>query len=357
MKPDATHFFLGANTPNGFYSLYDQLMPKDSDDSILILKGSPGCGKSSLMRYVADTLSEPTEYIHCSGDPDSLDAVRFPHLNAIIVDGTAPHVIEPRYPGVLDMYLNLGACCQTELLQDKKAEIRSLTDQCSAQYQRAYRILSAADQMMDPLPSAALSPAASARMKKRIGIIAAREFKKRSPDTPAGRLSKRLLGGITCQGMICRFDTVDALCSRVYACIDPYSLAHPWLRFLQERALACGYDVISCPAPLAPDRIAHLLIPDLSLAFVTSTEAAPYEGTPVRKLRFDHLPEPDWLKQNRARLRFEKKMARTLTLDAIAAFAEAKQIHDELEALYHPSISFEQVYQTGDQVIQFLRQK
>ena len=31
------------------------------------------------------------EYIRCSGDPDSLDAVVFPALNTAIVDGTAPH--------------------------------------------------------------------------------------------------------------------------------------------------------------------------------------------------------------------------------------------------------------------------
>ena len=30
-------------------------------------------------------------YIHCSGDPDSLDGVIFPAIGTAIVDGTAPH--------------------------------------------------------------------------------------------------------------------------------------------------------------------------------------------------------------------------------------------------------------------------
>lgn len=357
MKPASAHFFLGANTPNGFYSLYDQLMTKDSENAIIILKGGPGCGKSSLMRHVANALKEPAEYIHCSGDPDSLDAVLFPRLHTVIVDGTAPHVIEPRYPGVLDSYINLGVCYQTDALSALKTEICTLTDRCSAQYQRAYRILSAAQQMVDPLPLAALAPPAVSKMKKRIRIIAAREFKKK-PDTAApGVLTKRLLGGLTYQGILCRFDTVDTLCNRVYACIDPYGLAHASLRFLQEAALAAGYHVISCPAPLEPERIEHLLIPELSLAFVTSTDALPYEGHPVRKLRFDHLLEPDWLKNNRARLRFNKKMSRMLTADTISALAEAKQIHDELEGLYNPTVSFEEVYQIADQLVEFLKQK
>ena len=36
-----------------------------------------------------------TEYILCSGDPDSLDAVVLPRLGAAVVDGTAPHGTAP----------------------------------------------------------------------------------------------------------------------------------------------------------------------------------------------------------------------------------------------------------------------
>ena len=87
-------FYLGANSPTGFYSLYDQLLEPEQAETIYILKGGPGCGKSSLMRRVAQAMEEKgasVEYIACSGDPDSLDAVVFPALNTAIVDGTAPH--------------------------------------------------------------------------------------------------------------------------------------------------------------------------------------------------------------------------------------------------------------------------
>ena len=86
-------YFLGANSPTGFYSLYDHLLPPEQARAIYILKGGPGCGKSTLMRQVAAWAQEAgleTEYILCSGDPDSLDAVVFPDKAAAIVDGTAP---------------------------------------------------------------------------------------------------------------------------------------------------------------------------------------------------------------------------------------------------------------------------
>lgn len=87
-------YFLGANSPQGFYSLYDQLIDPAQARAIYILKGGPGCGKSSLMRRVAqraEEMGEHVEYIHCSGDPDSLDAILLPARKTAIADGTAPH--------------------------------------------------------------------------------------------------------------------------------------------------------------------------------------------------------------------------------------------------------------------------
>lgn len=91
-------YFLGANAPGGFYSLYDQLIAPETARAVYILKGGPGCGKSTLMRTVSDMVcaaGEQAEYILCSGDPDSLDAVVFPRLKVALVDGTAPHGMAP----------------------------------------------------------------------------------------------------------------------------------------------------------------------------------------------------------------------------------------------------------------------
>ena len=76
-------FYLGANSPGGFHSLYDELLRPEEARSIYILKGGPGCGKSSLMRRVGEAMEDlglDVEYIACSGDPDSLDAVVIPAL-------------------------------------------------------------------------------------------------------------------------------------------------------------------------------------------------------------------------------------------------------------------------------------
>lgn len=86
-------YFLGANSPTGFYSLYDHLLSPKEARAIYILKGGPGCGKSTLMRKIGAWAQESgleAEYILCSGDPDSLDALILPSKKVAIVDGTAP---------------------------------------------------------------------------------------------------------------------------------------------------------------------------------------------------------------------------------------------------------------------------
>ena len=98
----ARTLFPGAMGPDGFISCFDHLI----DDSILrrklILKGGPGVGKSTFMRRVHAALcanGEPSTLYFCSGDPDSLDGVAVPHAGLLILDGTAPHIVDPEIPG------------------------------------------------------------------------------------------------------------------------------------------------------------------------------------------------------------------------------------------------------------------
>ena len=132
------HFFLGANSEEGFFSLYEQLLGGRFDD-LLILKGGAGSGKSTFMRRTAAAMEErglESVYIHCSGDPDSLDGAIFLDRRAAIVDGTAPHGTAP-----LGHHTKKGSICKALrrrkyygsstrhgtnriLLQDKLFEVR-----------------------------------------------------------------------------------------------------------------------------------------------------------------------------------------------------------------------------------------
>ena len=345
-------FFLGANSPAGFYSLYDQFMPPEETEDYLLIKGGPGCGKSTLMRRVAEAMEEaghPVEYILCSGDPGSLDAVRFPDRKAALVDATAPHVVEPRCPGAMERYVDLGACYDTAALKPLRDELAACMEGYPDCYARAYRCLSAAAQIQDDIRSMLLTPELEARLNKRAAGILSRECRRTGREP--GKICRRLLDAVTCQGPMCLFGTADALCRKVYEVWDSYGLAHPLLARLAAGASAAGYDVIVCPDPMDPERLRHVFLPGLGVGFLSSTPGMPYEGKrPYRRLRLDAMLDPERLRRDRTRLRFSRKVADALTAEAVEAMAEAKAKHDALEAVYNPHVDFQRVEETAETI-------
>lgn len=181
-------YFLGANSPGGFYSLYHELLPTEQAKAIYILKGGAGCGKSSLMRRVArhaEAVGLDTVSILCSGDPDSLDALILPQRGIAIVDGTAPHIVEPHYPGVVESYVDLGSCYDRAGLAPLRQEIISSTDRYKGRYPRVYRCLEAAGQLRRDNRELMLTSTLTARMTKRAAGIIHREVKKMAPSPGA----------------------------------------------------------------------------------------------------------------------------------------------------------------------------
>lgn len=349
------HYFLGANSPTGFYSLYDQLIDPEEAEELFILKGGPGCGKSSLMRKVGAAMEEhglEVEYIDCSGDPDSLDAVIIPALKTAVVDGTAPHVVEPKYPGLVESYVNLGECYDRDGLLTVKDQLKGCMKGYKGCYQRAYRCLTAAAQLAEDNRALLLTQSLEEKLARRAKGILSREM--RGEGEEEGRSVQRFLSGITWKGVLCNFGTVELLCNRVYELSDPWGLAHGMLVHLAAGAMASGRDVIVCPSPLCPDRMEHLLIPALSLAFITTTPAAPWPHKPYRRIRVDAMADPELTRRNRARLRFARKVSAALLEEAVDALAQAKGMHDELESCYNPHVDFSRVYATADNLIAHL---
>lgn len=346
-----TKYFLGANSPTGFYSLYDELSDPVRMNALYILKGGPGCGKSTLMRRVArhaEAAGLDTQLILCSGDPDSLDAVILPQKGIAVVDGTAPHVVEAGCPGAVETYVDLSRFYDHDALQPLKHDLIAATAEYKNCYKQAYRCLGAAGELRRNLMDCADSAELRQRLQKRAKGIIGRELKKGSQ--PSGMPEQRFLSAVSHRGMIHLWDTVSTQADRVYELSDNHNLAHALLSPILNAALAAGYHVVACPDPMVPDHLAHLILPELSLAFVTSTADAPWPHRPHRRLRLDAMAEETLHQVSRPRLRFTRKVADALTEDGIASLAQAKEAHDRLEALYNPHVDFEGVSATADQL-------
>ena len=344
-------FFLGANSSQGFYSLYDQLIDPKQANAIYILKGGPGCGKSTLMRRIgtrAEEMGEQVEYIHCSGDPDSLDGIVLHGVKTAIVDGTAPHIVEPKYPGVVEHYVNLGDCYRQTGLQHARREILDCMAGYKECYAQAYRCLNAAAQIFEDTRSILVTSTLETRISKRAHGILSREI--RTQGSGSGQVVQRFLGAITHRGQLTHYTTAESLCKRVYLLEDHYGLSHMMLLHLLTGATHAGFDVIACPSPLAPDQLEHLIVPELSLAFLSSPSGSSYHKRPYRRIRMESMVEPELLRRSKARLRFSRKVTAALIDEAVESLAQAKHMHDDLEALYNPHVDFEQVYRIADEL-------
>lgn len=345
-------FFLGCNSPRGFCSLYDSFQSDRALRRVWLIKGGPGCGKSTLMRRVAARMDEAglaVEYVLCSGDPDSLDAIAVPALGCALCDATAPHVLEPKCPGVVDGYLSLQSCYDLDGLAGRRDEFEQAKAGYTGCYDRAYRCLGAAAALLEDCRALTAPPEPDARLAKRARGILSREC--RPTGGPAGQERARFLSAHTCKGLVRLTDTAEGLCSRVYELSDRWGLSHGLLRPLADGATAAGYDVIACPSPLFPDRLEHLLIPSLSLAFLsTSPDGPALSRRPARRVRLDAMADQDAVRRCRGRLRFSRKMADALLDEAHAAMSDAKAMHDDLEALYRPHIDFDKVSAIADRV-------
>lgn len=255
---------------------------------------------------------------------------------------TAPHVVEPQYPGAVERYVNLGSCYDQEALWPLRREIMSCMAGYKGCYQRAYRCLGAAAEIMEDQRATLLTEALSHKLAKRARGILTREVPRRKGEQP-GRVKQRFLGAITHRGPLCLYDTAAAQCGRIYALSDHCSLAHELLIHLLAGVTASGYDAVACPDPMAPERLAHLLVPQLGLAFLTDSGALPREAAPYRRVRLDTAADGEVLRRSRPRLRFARKVSAALTEEAVDSLAQAKAMHDDLEAIYNPHVDFDLV--------------
>ena len=329
-------YFLGANSCQGFHSLYEEFCHAEGD-YLHLIKAGPGGGKSGFMRRIAKAAEDrglEVEYLICSGDPDSLDGIYIPKLHLGYLDATAPHVTEPRYFGFDSCYVNLGRFCSAS--PDDK--IREYAEKYHAMYKRAYAFLAAAGEVKRAEIPELISEKTIDKVKNKARSAFSRELGSCISLSAGGRMRRRFIRCISCKGELCLSDSVQELCKRIYLLDDRCGLADVYLREIGDIARGrCG-EVILCPSPLCPELLDAVLLPEYGLGFV-SASAADIKN-PWRHARLDALIPTESMKVHRPELKRAGKLSCALTAEGINWLKKAKEYHDLLDKAYNPHVDF-----------------
>ncbi|MBQ8496358.1 MAG: hypothetical protein IJ489_02755 [Clostridia bacterium] len=341
-----TKFFAAANTEAGFYSLFNEVFSPDVQKRIYILKGGPGSGKSTLMKRVgaeAEKRGLDTEYIYCSSDTDSLDGILIPALRTAILDGTAPHVCDPIYPGAAERIVNLGEAFDEKALTEKRELISAQIREKNEKYQSAYRFLAAAGKM-EKEREALLSPLfltekADAAVRR---LLSSFYFMKEGGET------HRYISAIGTNGEK-TLDTLWLKAKKVYAVTGKHGLAYLFMSRLYRALSAKGIAMTVCRTPLSRLRTEAIFIEGENILFTVCDEkqAEKAEKT-VNCLRFIRR---ETLAARRNRLRFAEKCRDLLVQGALDALHDAGTLHAKTEAIYGKHIDFSKIDAIGTHIL------
>ena len=331
-------YFSGSNSGEGFHNYFDGVVPEwDRLTRYFMIKGGPGVGKSTLMKRVAaktEEAGEEVERFYCSGDPDSLDAVRLVKRGIVFADATSPHAMDPKFPGAVEEIVNLGEQIHRNRIIKYRDEVELLTKKNKESYRRGYAFLRAAKALEEERYREIVSCVDMAKVAKLVKEIGERIGKGEE------RQCRRLfLDALSCKG---RVSFVTSYCedNRVYRILGAEKdvVTDVLVKMLpnDRKELFCS--------PLCPDRVNHMLLREQEVFFTTEPGT---EGTLISAVEL--------LKKDCHGIasRYAEE-ARRLEDMAMFCFKECKRIHDELEDIYKDCVDFAAITERTEKLLDLL---
>lgn len=342
MEKTSKKYFLAANSAEGFISHFGECYDEYDGWRVYIIKGGPGTGKSSLMKKIAtkarikglDVCLCP-----CSSDPDSLDAVIIEETKTVVLDGTAPHILEPKLVGVCENIVNLCDNWDTEILFNNREKIIESNLKNKHLHKTASRYLIAAGQALKENLQLALI----ATDIKGAKIFAEKLASKLIPNNKnkEGREWIRFFTGITPKGLVDFTAENTAEYSKRIIISDPYgAVSSVMLKTIRQYALSAGHTVITVKNSFLPSLLIDaVILPELDLCFLGENGLIKIGGD-ERRIHARRFMDISLINRSKEKRRFNNKIFKELVLSASKTLCAAKKVHDEIEGYYISAMDF-----------------
>lgn len=348
--------FPGGNTCKGFHSFYHHMIEPDAT-RIFVIKGGPGVGKSTFMRRIGESLLEQgyeVEFHCCSSDNNSLDGVVIPALHIALLDGTAPHVVDPKNPGAVDEIIHLGDHWQEDLLRTNKTAILESNARVGRLFSIAYQALAEAKVALDEWESY-LKESQNFQQVNRLTLQLEGEiFAGITPRFVRLPKVRRLFASaITPLGPTNSWDTLLVDVEKIIILQgDPGTGKSTLLGRLLDRAQLLGLDCQAYHCSFDPDKLDGIIIPALRTAVVNGSIPSSLDlsaGASIYNLN-------DYLNRQRLSLyttEIDSCKGRFWTsfYRGVKYIKEAKAEHDRLETYYIPAMDFTAINQRREVIL------
>ncbi|MFZ5754448.1 MAG: PRK06851 family protein [Bacillota bacterium] len=361
-KGNVKKVFPGNNTSAGFYSFYDYIIKPDAR-RIFVIKGGPGVGKSTMMKNIGEALLEKgfdVEFHCCSSDNGSLDGVVIPSLNVALIDGTAPHIVDPKNPGAVDEIVHLGDYWNEEKMVEAKEEIIRCNKRVGRLFKIAYSYLKEARVAHDELASYYEEATDWGAVNKLIWEIKAKLFAGVTPRFEKTAEVRRLFASANTPGGPMNYiETILRDVKQLYVLQgEPGTGMEKLLDAVLEEGVRLGLDCEAYHCPFDPDKLELLYYPKLRKAVLRLTERLDFEPQYLPDLQvqevfdFNEFVNPDVAKTYAEEIADAKRRIRANFQRAWKKIKEAKAVHDDMEKYYIPAMDFAAINKKKEEILQ-----
>ncbi len=356
MKSCKKDMFLATTGRDGFCSHYGDLVAENSPFRTVIIKGSSGSGKGTTIAMAAKEMLErghSVELIHCASDPASLDGAVCRELGLAILDGTAPHVTEPFYPGAREQVFSVYDCLDPTVLGGRLRELQQLSGRAASLRRRAGRFVAGAAELLEELRAQAERALMRERFQSYLSGLCQRLFP-RGRRGPGAYTSHRFACAVTPDGVVDYLPSIMQGCSTRILFIDRYSLsADMALRQLLKRAELAGYPATAFHDPIFPERLDGLLVEELGIAVAAEGPITDRTGA-GRGAHLHRFYRAGALEGCANLSKFCRRSALSLLDEASSLMAAARESHMQLEEIYKSAMDYKLLKQKRSDLIKSL---
>ncbi len=330
-------YFAGANTGEGFKTSYSDIVSEEKLERVYIIKGGSGTGKSTMMHKIADAAEKMgcrCEYYLCGSDPFSLDCVVLDKRIAIL-DGTAPHIMDMKYPGAASEFIDLSLFWNKGILEERRDEIIAHAAEKSAAYASAYRYLAAAEHIERERCYLAETIFDSQKAEKYALRLVKKLAMKKSSDSDTV-IHNRYSHGLTMRGMYHVVNKNEGGDNTFF--VRDYMGCAPLLMsaLLETFSKYCREVVVSHIPILS--HISEIKIPDMGIT--VSVGAGILSDNIINVSRFVKKEKQSKVSGS---IRLAAAVEESCVAEAVRNFAFAAEHHFALEGIYVPSMDFDRM--------------